>query len=39
MRLMTTRGSHQVLKPGPVLPVFWTGSFLKNSFLDRQIFP
>ena len=23
-------------KPGPVLPVFWTGSFLKNTFLDRQ---
>ena len=24
--------------PGPVLPVFWTGSFLKTSCLDRQKF-
>ena len=24
-------------QPGPVLPVFWTGSFLKSSFLDGQI--
>ena len=27
-----------VTSPGPVLPVFWTGSFLKTSNSDRQIF-
>ena len=25
-------------EPGPVQPAFWTGSFLKTSFLDRQKF-
>ena len=26
-------------KPGLILPVFWTDSFQKTSFLDRQTFP